>query len=1377
MDHDKSRGISFEIEKGFAIGTCMNFGHIEFEAEQRIDWIVPKPPLGCTPTAIYIGRDDSGIGAIQVAIAYVTAPPTRETMRSLHSARKGKSTVQIVVGAVLGDLIWLFGPDERAEVVEAFPLKLGHRQLQSALNEPNAISAYARIGQFRRAMDSTSLSGFINNGLFASHHIRENVPKRTDWIQQSERAREWLHLRDENLIRAMGYKVEKTAGAALILRSDTPIPQAVAVLLDETEQFDSASQKHGLLSPAAWGLNVAVRQGVPWLIVLRKDQIRLYPARDGIGVGQKSQVETYFEVDLAAIDESKAGLIALIFSADALGDSGTVGELLEGSHKYALQLGSRLRERIYEHVVPNLARNVATRLKGLGHVLDGDGLALSYGLTLRILFRLLFQAYAEDRGLLPSGRNESFDANSLKSIASRHLDTPIGDFGEAQSLWLDLIQVWNAIDAGNKTWDVPAYNGGLFGTDPELHPEGSLIEQLSLPDSVMGPVLQNLLIDDTEDGVRGPVDFRSLSVREFGTIYEGLLESSLSVAYLNLTIDEDGTWVPAARGDEVHASSGEVYFHSSSGERKATGSYFTPSFVVEHIIARTLDPALDEHLARIQKHLDGNDQAAAARDFFDFRVADLAMGSGHFLVAAVDRIEARMRTFLGEKSTSIPGIDAELYRLGEAAKLALGKDETAFSEIEPAALLRRQIARRCIYGLDVNPLAVELSRLALWIHTFVPGLPMSSLDHGLVCANSLTGIGTINEAIQALSQDSSNTPLTQGHGVPVSFYESIISDNLEQAKLLLLEVANSDEAKKSEVREAAKGAKRAREAASSTRLIFDAAVGARLGFFDARAVFDERTLISFAQSEIVAESIKPLNPAHMPYLFPEVFLRDKPGFDVLLGNPPWEELVYEEIKYWTLRNPGLRGKSIANQLKEVKKLHAAHPDQLEEMQAEMEATNRYREVLMSGPYEGMGSGHADLYKAFSWRYLQLCRDGGYIGAVLPRGALTAAGSSEWRRAVIKSGKFVETVFLLNSNGWVFPSVHGQYSIAIVGIQKGVSGRTVLAGPFTSETEFTEFGSTNHEALLESSSILEWSETAAFPLLPSPASVKLFLSLRKARSLGSIKEPNFEFAPVQGDFNQTTDRKLIYLDDQKRGELLAYKGASFNLWNPATGELLGSASLKTMTNFLNKKIDNACRMKSSAFYGFKKSKDGNYPFGFSAARIAFRLITNQTNTRTIISCLVPPEVVLGNGAPFLVRRAGDEKSEAYLLGILSSIPLDWYARRFVELNVNFHILNGFPIPEFDGSTLCERLVFLAGSLAAVDKRYAKWAKRVGVTVNSVLDEQTREKFICEIDAVVAHLYQLDRDDICHLFETFHKGWDYAPKLASTLEHFDSWAVKL
>ena len=969
----------------------MNLDQSVLTAEQVLPWTINSKITGANPEWVYVGRDDFGVGGIQIALASMTSIPTREQMKSLHSARKGKLTIQLVVVAVNAAQMWVYGPDDKTAIAGPLSISQGYRQLQSALDEPNALAAYTRLGQFRRSLDTTSLVGVTNSGLFASYHIRENVPKRTDWHDACAKSKPWLSLRTDQLIKALGFKSEKTAGNALLLTSGTPQSKAVAILLDESEQFDSTSARHTGISPVAFGLNVAARQGVPWLFVLRKDQIRIYPAKDGVGVGQKGQVETYLEIDLAAIDSERAGLLALIFSADALEPNGTAHELLEGSQRFASQLGLRLRERIYEHVVPQLSKSVAEHLRDHGTTLDSEGLSLAYRLTLRILFRLLFQAYAEDRGLLPAGRNEGYDANSLKTIAKRIMSTPEEQFGKSKTLWFDLVQVWNAIDEGNETWNVPAYNGGLFGTDPEIHIEGAQIEKLGIQDDILGPVLQHLLIDISEDNVLGPVDFRSLSVREFGTIYEGLLESSLSVATQDLTVDSKGAWIPASKSDQVLAATGDVYFHSASGERKATGSYFTPSVVVDHLIDRSLDPALDAHLERIKKHLDAGDESAATRDFFDFRVADLAMGSGHFLVAAVDRIEAKMRTFLAEKETQVPGINAELNRLAQAAKVALGRDESAVGEIEPAALLRRQIARRCIYGLDINPLAVELSRLAIWIHTFVPGLPMSSLDHGLVCADSLTGVGTISEALNAVSPNASKELTEKGRGFDVTFFEEGFTESLEKSKNLLVEVASSDEATKKDVRKSTLSLKKAQQAAEPALHFFNTAVAARLKLIELPSLFEESHLIALAKEESIASVISELNPAHMPYLFPEVFVRNNPGFDVILGNPPWEELMLDEPRFWLRIQPGLYGLKPADLKEKILFLRAARPDMVAILEQEKEKIAYIRKVLLAGPYPDLGKGDIDLYQAFAWRIIQLTRENGRIGFVAPRTMFNNSG--------------------------------------------------------------------------------------------------------------------------------------------------------------------------------------------------------------------------------------------------------------------------------------------------------------------------------------------------------------------------------------------------
>lgn len=1334
-----------------------------------VDWKVDNAPTNCTPKWVYIGRDEDKIGPIQIALALFTGTPSKDALKTLHALRKGKSNIQLVVGGVSGQTIWIFGPDEKTQVVD-LPLEQGLRQLQSALDESNSLNAYTRLGQFRRSLDTTALVGVTNSGLFASYHIRENVPKRGDWKASCEKAKPWLSLRADNLIKALGFQSEKTAGNALVLSSGTPKPKAIAILLDDSEQFDSSSPRHTGISPVAFGLNVATRQGVNWLFMLRKDQIRLYPAKDGIGVGQKGQVETYLEIDLAAIDTERAGLLALIFSAEALEPNGSTNELLDDSSKFASQLGLRLRERIYEHVVPQLSKSVAEQLRDQGTKLDSDGLTLAYRLTLRILFRLLFQAYAEDRGLLPAGRNEGYDANSLKTIAKRIIDTPVEKFGKSKTLWLDLVQVWNAIDEGNETWSVPAYNGGLFGTDPKLHPEGAKIEKLGIQDDILGPVLQHLLIDISEDNILGPVDFRSLSVREFGTIYEGLLESSLSVATENLTVDSKGAWLPASKGEVVLAEAGDVYFHSASGERKATGSYFTPSVVVDHLIDRSLSPALDAHLLKIKKHLDKGDQVAAARDFFDFRVADLAMGSGHFLVAAVDRIEAKMRTFLAEKETQVPGVNAQLHRLAKAAKAALGKDESAIGEIEPAALLRRQIARRCIYGLDINPLAVELARLALWIHTFVPGLPMSNLDHGLVCANSLTGIGTIDEALNQLSPDSTVALGKTGTGVAVSFFADGFEESLIKSKELLVEVANSDEANKIDVLKSSFSANEARKAAEPALHIFNCALAARLGLIEIPAIYEESHLIGLAQKKEVIDFISNLMPAHMPYLFPEVFMRDNPGFDVLIGNPPWEEIIQDSGQFWARHFPGLKSKNPGEQIDLVNKATLERPDLLELLNIETQRMDLIRKIIILGPYPGMGTGDVDLYKAFAWRNFQLLCKTGFAGLVLPRSIATSKGSFEFRKSTIESNRLQEIVTLVNNNRWIFSSVHPQYQVVLLVISGKENDKLNLSGPFSDEETFL---SQNDSIEIPVKSLLNWSEYLTIPSFSSNLSAKIYQKIRNSPPISN--HPALAFGS-QIELSATLDRNLYYFegDDRPEDAMPIFGGKSFDLWETDKGEYFGWVKDSTLQKLDSKRLTQI-RRPESPFY--KKSLEWaqdstQAPWNFP--RIAYRDISRSTDSRTIRVALIPPKCLLSNSAGYFYQKSGPKSHEAFLLAVLSSIPLDWTMRHTVEMHVNPHTAKNCPIPTFkEDSLIFQRIVLLVTSILKEDLRLHKWISDIVLLKNISFKLEQKNNMIFELDALVAHAFGLNKSELTHIYETFHKGWNYSAQLAITLKYFDEW----
>ncbi|MEP9385572.1 Eco57I restriction-modification methylase domain-containing protein [Nocardioides cheoyonin] len=1331
-------------------------------ADKVVTWTDPSAPAGVTTEKVYLGPDPHGLGGFQVAVATSVAAPSRQNLRDLFTARTGRTQVQLVVAVVHDGSAHLFGPDPQAQPI-VLPVEQAQRQLQSVLAEPDLLAATERFAGFRKANDSTGVAGFTNSGLFASHHITSNVPKRPDWAALGHKASGLLSKRGKQLVEALGFGTHPGPNGTMLLSIGGHPPRAVAVLLDDTEQFDAKTQRFQL-SPVAFGLAVASKQEVPWLVVLRKDQIRLYPGRDGVGVGSKGQAETFFEVDLSTVDSEYAALLPLVFSAEALKADGTADELLRDSSRYASELGARLRERIYDEIVPPVAVEVAQRLaKDAAVALDADGLALAYRVTLRILFRLLFQAYAEDRGLLPSGRNEGFDANSLKTNARRLIDSDTDEFGDSTTIWYDLVQVWNAIDQGNPQWQIPSYNGGLFSTDPDRSPEGALIKKIELPDSVLGPALKSLLIDVSDDGVLGPVDFRSLSVREFGTIYEGLLESSLSLAEEDLTTDDSGAWVPAKPGDTVYATAGSVYFHTASGERKATGSYFTPKVVVDHLIERSIVPALTAHLEKIADRLNKGDAATAAREFFDFRVADLAMGSGHFLVAAVDKIEALMRTFLTEHA--VPGVTEELLRLAAVARDALGTDDVAKSEVDEVGLLRRQVARRCIYGLDINPMAVELARLALWIHTFVPGLPMSNLDHGLVNANSLTGIGTIDEALDALQPGRKPGE--------ISLFDEILTDQLASSKTLLIDLANASEANKAEVEEGARLLSEARTAADTARRIFDAAIAARIGNIQPGLILDEESLhAALNRPEVEAAAVE-LQPAHMPFLFPEVFLRERPGFDVLLGNPPWEKVKVEEHQFWGARFPGIRSAPQAEAEQLIALHRAQRPDLVAEYDAEVERVRRVKEALATGPYVVRSFTDVDLFQAFAWRNWQLLADGGRSAIVLPRSAHSGSALATWRHEVLSQGSFADVCFIVNAARWAF-DMEPRWTIGLTVIEKGGDRVVRFCGPFASEQEFLSGADTVAE--VPSAEFSTWSTSDAFPLVPDTAGAMVFRQMKRSPRLDVEKDG----LAVRGlrELHATDDKHRFVFAPPTEGMVPVYKGDSFNLWSPETGSVYAYADRESITEALQTRRLNQVRTRRSAFYGMPATWVNDMAtLPMHSPRIAWRDTARATDSRTCIVALIPPETVLVHQAYYLFFREGTSSDTAYVLGVLSSLPFDWYMRLMVENHATVEIVLGAPVPRPRlGDPLRGRATEIAGRLAAVDDRYDAWARDVGVPVGSVKTDADKDDLIAELDAVVSLLYGLTEDQVEHIFSTFHRGWNYEPRLNAVLKHYREWRGK-
>ncbi len=241
----------------------------------------------------------------------------------------------------------------------------------------------------------------------------------------------------------------------------------------------------------------------------------------------------------------------------------------------------------------------------------------------------------------------------------------------------------------------------------------------------------------------------------------------------------------------------------------------------------------------------------------------------------------------------------------------------------------------------------------------------------------------------------------------------------------------------------------------------------------------------------------------------------------------------------------------------------------------------------------------------------------------------------------------------------------------------------------------------------------------------------------------------------------------------------YSGKSFNLWQPDTGDYYDSAAADEIFAHLHEKRLRQSRTKSSAFSGLTESVlEDPTTLPCRQPRIAFRDVARATDTRTIVAALIPPDRVVVHKAPYLLRKVGSACDEAYLLGLLSSMPCDWQSRRTVELVMSFEQVGQLVVPDpGEGHPVRDRVAEIAGRLAATDERFSEWAAEVGVSVGSASDAAVKQDLICELDACVAILYGLDSADLAVIYSTFDaKRPDrYADHHAAVLPHFHRWSA--
>lgn len=560
--------------------------------------------------------------------------------------------------------------------------------------------------------------------------------------------------------------------------------------LDDVDESREPDQDDGGTPneiPGATVVTLLEKQIAPWVIVTNGKLWRLYAA------AASNKATNYYEVDLEEAFAANDQITALkywwlLFRREAF--TGFLDALLKNSADYAKELGDRLKERVFVEIFPQFARGFIAdmRTRGAEHF-DEVALEQVYSGTLTFLYRLMFVLYAESLELLPMNDVRGYRGSSLYRIKNEIADVGGTILDEAPKkldkkyttnatdLYQRLTKLFGIIDHGSDELNIPTYNGGLFSQETE---SGRFLAQYAIPDYYLVRGL-DLLARDIDKRTQALVfiDFKSLGVRQLGSIYEGLLEFKVKIATEQLAVTKEKkkeVYKPVAQAKKPLAliEVGGVYLENDKRERKATGSYYTPDYIVKYIVQHTVGPVLDRkfeelapRLREAQKGYRSHIKTAEARtkaaaphrstvedprkywnsesmrylvdDCLNVRVLDPAMGSGHFLVEVVDYVSNRLIDFLNGWSENPVWAMIDRTREDILSEMEQQKVTIDADRLTRVALLKRAVLKRCIYGVDLNAMAVELAKVSLWLDAFTLGAPLSFLDHHLKHGNSLIG--------------------------------------------------------------------------------------------------------------------------------------------------------------------------------------------------------------------------------------------------------------------------------------------------------------------------------------------------------------------------------------------------------------------------------------------------------------------------------------------------------------------------------------------------------------------------------------------------------------------------------------------------------------
>ncbi|EAH8820490.1 class I SAM-dependent DNA methyltransferase, partial [Campylobacter jejuni] len=765
-------------------------------------------------------------------------------------------------------------------------------------------------------------------------------------------------------------------------------------------------------------------------------------------------------------------------------------------------------------------------------------------------------------------------------------------------------------------------------------------------------------------------DYKTLSVEHLGTIYEGLLSYFFEIANEDIYYvsykekskeiecyfdNYDFKILEKSKKVEKYTfyKKGQIYLKNTSNSRKASASFYTPQSIANFLIQSALKDKLNNE------------------NILKFKILDNACGSGHFLVGVLNAITHIVLSDF-DHFTNLK----ELYEEEKENILNYIKDFVQDYEVDESDILKRLLLKRIIYGVDLNPFSIELTKLSLWIDSFIFGTPLSFIEHHIKCGNALIN-SNLSDFKDLIKQNSSNlftNSITQEFEILQEVFEKL--DNLKDTNEE--QIKQSKQIYQNEITPKLKKLNLYLNYINTLHFVNKE----ELQILKALSQDDIQNLSQNEQAKaIISKYQKEFNFFNYELEFPEIIENQVfKGFDIIIGNPPWDKSEFSDNDFFPQYKSDYRS-LIASKKKEIQDNLLAKDyikQNYEKQKAHIDAINvYYKNTFMSNSL----TKDINLFRLFVEKNLSLLKQDGNLAYVLPSALMFEDGSLTLRKEILEN-KTLEYFYSFENRQAIFADVDSRYKFALMLIKNTQANHTHKIKTMFYKTDMNSLKNKDEILTLSLKDIKKLSPThLALMELKDKQALKI---LRKCYN--AFQNLSFDYIDFRQELNMTSDKDL-FIEEFREGLLPLYEGKMIHQFN---------ANFSQATYFLEKaKLDE--RLKSKELSRAKKAtgKELNpklIKYDREFFRLGYRAVASDTNERTLIASLLPKNCGFGHSmfanAPKQYIVKDDEicmdimpyEKILFVLALLNSLVVDFIIRNMVQINVSKTYLERIPLPQ-------------------------------------------------------------------------------------------------